>query len=160
MPLLSPSDHVAVGFTVALAVILIVISLTDLREMRIPNVWNGSLLGLGFLACVVLRHQTIGWALTSSIVGLVILEAIRWIYREVRNAEGLGFGDVKFVAAAASWIGLEALPHMILAASVTALCWVALNGMRGRTLGRSTRVPFGPFLSMGVFVVWMMKLLT
>lgn len=159
MPLLSPSDHVAVGFTVALAVILIMISRTDLREMRIPNVWNGALLGLGLLACVVVGHQTVGWALTSSIVGLMILEAIRWIYRGVRNADGLGFGDVKFVAAAASWIGLEALPHMILAASVAALCWVSLKSMWGRTFDRATRVPFGPFLSMGLFAVWMMMFL-
>jgi leader peptidase (prepilin peptidase)/N-methyltransferase len=31
-------------------------------------------------------------------------------YRRIREFDGLGFGDVKFVAAAALWIGIQGIP--------------------------------------------------
>lgn len=152
--------QVALGFTIALIVILIRISLTDFREMRIPNVWNGLLLGLGLLACVVMRQQSLTWGVLSSTAGLIVMMAIREFYRWGRNKDGLGLGDVKFVAAAASWIGFAALPHMILLSSLAALCWVGRSRMTGQGIGAVSQIPFGPFLSAGLLVVWIMKVLT
>ena len=42
-------------------------------------------------------------------------------FRAVRGIEGLGLGDAKLLAAAGAWVGLAALPSVILLAAVAAL---------------------------------------
>lgn len=65
MPQFPFPDFLTVVFTLALSAILITVSLTDVREMRIPNVCNGVLWGSGMLACIFVNQQTVVWALSS-----------------------------------------------------------------------------------------------
>lgn len=154
MGALSAFDVVAVGLSAALTAVLAAVAIVDIREMRIPNAYNACVLGLGLLACALLHHQTVAWGFISALAGFCVMASIRMLYFQLRDAEGLGLGDVKFVAAAASWVGLESLPHMILFATVTALAWAGFLAIRGRRLTKFSRLPFGPFLAIGFWVTW------
>ena len=79
---------------------------------------------------------------------------VRRVFERVRGQHGLGLGDVKFMAAAASLIGIEAMPLMVLVSSVAALAVVALNHLLGDPLALGDRIYFGPFLSAALFLVW------
>lgn len=141
--------------TLALTVILLAIAITDVREMRIPDVYNALIFCIGLLACALLHHQTVLWGLKSAVAGLIGMQAIRLLYLHFRHRNGLGLGDVKFTAAAGAWIGLEELPLMILIAAGSALACVALLSMFSSSrLLKNSAVPFGPFLAISLWTLW------
>jgi leader peptidase (prepilin peptidase)/N-methyltransferase len=78
---------------------------------------------------------------------------LRRAFRAYRGYDGLGLGDVKFVAGSATWIGVEDLSFALLAGCTAALGYVAACELRGRPVGKMQRIPFGPFLAAGAFVV-------
>jgi leader peptidase (prepilin peptidase)/N-methyltransferase len=77
------------------------------------------------------------------------------LFSYVRGVDGLGYGDLKFVAAAGLWIGWEAIASMLLIASCSALIFVMIRSAREWKLDRTARVPFGPFLGLGTVVCWL-----
>jgi leader peptidase (prepilin peptidase)/N-methyltransferase len=81
---------------------------------------------------------------------------IRTLYRYLRGFEGLGMGDVKLAAAAGAWVGLWALPMVLLMATAAAISTVALRHFIGDkgTITRTTPIPFGSFLAPPIWVIW------
>ena len=77
---------------------------------------------------------------------------LRIFYRVVRGHDGLGFGDVKFVAAASLWTGLAFVPVILLAAVVSALASIAILRSEGYIMGRGDAIAFGPHLALGVWL--------
>jgi leader peptidase (prepilin peptidase)/N-methyltransferase len=138
----------ALPLTVPIAVI-------DLRRHIIPDALNGALFGLG-LAVLASRVPAgaipaeIGLALVEAVFAYLLLAGLRAAYGRLRNRTGLGLGDVKLVAAAMPWIGLAQLPLMILVASLSALGALGLLRLAGHPIGLRTRLPFGPFLVLGL----------
>ncbi|SFH07638.1 prepilin peptidase [Methylobacterium gossipiicola] len=141
-----PLDLVApllpLPFTLPIAVI-------DGRRQRIPNGLNLALFG-GGLAYAALRGDGLGGALTGAVAAYALLYGLRAAYARLRGRPGLGLGDVKFVAAAVSWIGLPALPLLILTASLAALAALLVLRLSGRAIRGDTRLAFGPFLVLGL----------
>jgi leader peptidase (prepilin peptidase)/N-methyltransferase len=113
-------------------------------------------------------------ALGGVALGGGTLWLLAWSYERATGVEGMGFGDVKLLAMIGAFLGWQALPIVILVASITgSLAGVgAIFGRRGRaglarvhrTLGprallpwvrrraRTTAIPFGPFLALGALV--------
>lgn len=148
-------DHVPVLVAVLIALPLTVpIAVIDLRRRIIPDVLNGALLGLGLGLAAVQAPDAIpvavGLALAESLVAGLLFAILRAAYGRLRGRTGLGLGDVKLVAAAMPWIGLAQLPLMILVASLSALGVLGLLRLAGRPIGMRTRLPFGPFLVLGL----------
>ncbi|KAB1079962.1 prepilin peptidase [Methylobacterium soli] len=130
------------------------IALIDLRRQIIPDRLNLALLGLGLGLAGLRAAQAPLAALAEGLAGAGLAAALLWglraAYGAWRGRTGLGLGDVKFVGAATAWIGLSGLPLMIFAASGSALVLIGLAALRGRTIGAATRLPFGPFLALGL----------
>jgi leader peptidase (prepilin peptidase)/N-methyltransferase len=128
------------------------VAVIDLRRRIIPDKLNLALLGTGLLvtglgatdpAEVVLR-------LGEAVLAYGLVRSLRAFHARLRGRVGLGLGDVKFLAAATAWTGLAQLPVLILVASLSALAGLALAGLLGRRIGAATRLPFGPFLALGL----------
>ncbi|KQP66128.1 prepilin peptidase [Methylobacterium sp. Leaf112] len=153
--------------------ITVAVAVIDGRRRIIPNRLNFALLGLG-LAVAAGRaldgnSSAVSWAVSSAVVsalaqglataGLAFaaLWAVRAAHARLRGRVGLGLGDVKFIAAGAAWTGLAGLPAMILAASVLALAVLAVAVLRGRSIDGATRLPFGPFLAVGLHAALLMQ---
>jgi leader peptidase (prepilin peptidase)/N-methyltransferase len=71
----------------------------------------------------------------------------------IRGREGLGVGDAKLLAAAGSWVGVLALPTVVLEAGLLGLASAMLLRMSGRRVHASTALPFGPSLALALWVV-------
>ena len=57
--------------------------------------------------------------------GYLFLWAIYWLFKWLRGIEGIGFGDLKLLAALGAWMGWAALPQVVLFAAVTGAIVVA-----------------------------------
>lgn len=130
-----------------------VLAWIDLRRGIIPDWLNLAIAGLGVGGVAMLS----GWtaAYNASLEGLVIGAAV-WLFRRlyfaVRQFQGLGLGDVKFLAASGIWIGIAGIPMQLLIAAVTALAAAGAMQLAGQTVTRQTALPFGPFLALGLIV--------
>ena len=69
---------------------------------------------------------------------------------------GLGQGDAKLFAAAVAWLGIAALPQVILLAAGAALAMAAGFRLAGTRLRAHSAVPFGPFLALATWLIWLL----
>ena len=131
------------------------VSLIDLRRRIIPDGLNLALLvlGVGFSALHGPALTTAGASLLQAACAFLLLWALRAAYARLRGRTGLGLGDVKFIAAATAWTGLAGLPLLLLVASTSALAMLALAALAGKRVGLAFRLPFGPFLALGLHAV-------
>lgn len=146
----------ALLFALALAVALV-----DARELIIPDWMNVALLALGLVRAVALADQGARWndagdaLLRGAALGGVLL-VVRFVYRRLRERDGLGLGDVKLGFAGGVWIEWTMLPVAIEIAALSALAvFLVAPRMMGRTPQWTERLPFGAFLAPAIWVVWL-----
>lgn len=108
-----------------------------------------AIVGLGF---ALFPYNDISFlnALLTGVGVLVLMLLIAWLFEKLRHKEGMGGGDIKLLAALATWLGVLNLSFILFFASVIAVI-VALIHSRDREQG----VPFGPFLVAATFI-WIM----
>ncbi|MEH2536009.1 leader peptidase (prepilin peptidase)/N-methyltransferase [Bradyrhizobium sp. AZCC 1588] len=75
-------------------------------------------------------------------------------YRWLRGYDGLGFGDVKLVAAGTLWIGAEGIPGLLLIAVASALVSLLILRSEGHDLHGKQAISFGPHLALGLCLIW------
>ena len=83
------------------------------------------------------------------------LACLAVLYRRLRGRAGLGLGDAKLLGAGGAATGLEGLGPVLLLASLAGLALALLRHGRGARAGSA--VPFGPALSVAIFVVWVFE---
>ncbi|WP_454631576.1 prepilin peptidase [Bradyrhizobium cenepequi] len=151
-----PVDSEAVqflGFYAALCVLCCALALIDFRRGIIPNGLNLAIAVLGVAQAIASGNPTDGVeALGEAAAVAVIFWLLRRLYFVLRQAEGLGLGDVKFLAAAATWVGVTGIPTLLLTATLTALAAAGGLQLAGRQIKRQTSMPFGPFLALGLLL--------
>ena len=127
-----------------LAVQLVAIAWIDARRMIIPDALNALLFATGAAAALLTATPSPAMALGGTLAAPAVLAGVRWIVSRRTGREAMGLGDVKFAAGAGAWVGLDALPLLLVVASTSGLV-VALVGRRDG----EGRLPFGPFLALG-----------
>jgi leader peptidase (prepilin peptidase)/N-methyltransferase len=166
----TPPALVAFAFTAA----LLLITFIDFDHFFIPDEVSlpGVLIGLVLSALphgIGLANAALGAALGGGLLWLVA-----WGYERSTGTEGMGLGDVKLLAMIGAFLGWQAIPIVLVVASIGgSLAGVfVIFGARGRravrrvahALGwravlpfvrraaRRTAIPFGPFLALGAVV--------
>jgi leader peptidase (prepilin peptidase)/N-methyltransferase len=128
---------------------LIILFGTDYDTQRLPNVITlpGIVVGLIFS---VFAPPGIVSSLIGAAVGAGILQLVRWLWRRWRGVDGMGFGDVKMLAAIGAFLGWRQVWVVLFLASLTgAIVGIALSLGRGRSM--QTRLPFGTFLALAAY---------
>jgi leader peptidase (prepilin peptidase)/N-methyltransferase len=144
--------------TIVLASILIPIAVIDQRRQIIPNILNVCLFAAGLIYSATHGFDQLLWAGLSVAATGLFFAALRWAYGKIRKRQGLGWGDVKFLAAAGAWIAPLYMPWLLLAASMSALLYIiVLSLWRSSNLALSDRIAFGPHLAFGLFAAWFLK---
>jgi prepilin signal peptidase PulO-like enzyme (type II secretory pathway) len=152
--------------TASLAAVAVLCALTsyaaavDIRSMRIPDRVNFAIFLTGLAASSVLGVVDIVSALAGAIVGGGCLLAVRQAFRRWRGYDGLGLGDVKFVAATGTWTGAEGLSPALLVGCLAALVFVGMSRAWDRNFDPRRPIPFGPFLGLGAVAVAALQLLS
>jgi leader peptidase (prepilin peptidase)/N-methyltransferase len=136
-----------------LCVLSSVLAWIDVRHGIIPDWLNLTIAALGLLQTAMVGGLLAGLAATleGAAVGAVFW-LLRRLYFQIRKTQGLGLGDVKFLAAAGVWVGIAGLPMLLLVAALSALVCAGTLQLAGRRLSRQTALPFGPFLAIGLLV--------
>ena len=123
----------------------------DIRHGIIPDWLNLAIAGLGLVRIFLAADaSTAIWALGEGAVIGGVFWLLRRLYFALRGIQGLGLGDVKFLAAAGIWVGIEGMPMLLLVATITALACVGTMQLAGRALTAQTSMSFGPFLAAGL----------
>ena len=155
------------------AALMIVLTITDLRERILPDKVNFVGLGLGLLLSLFTRpvDGTALWlanhlfaypppeaalSFGDALIGAGAASGLLWLvaegYFRARGREGMGLGDVKMMAMAGAFLGLQRALLTILAGSLLG----SVIGIAVITIGRKGRdfeLPFGTFLGAGAILV-------
>lgn len=137
----------------ALCVLCCSVALIDLRHGIIPNWLNLAIAALGLANVVVTESATAALSAMAiaALVGIVFW-LLQRLYFVLRHVDGLGLGDVKFLAAAAIWVGASGIPTLLLIAALAALGVAGGLQLAGHEMKRQTSIPFGPFLALGLLL--------
>ena len=145
---------------VILAVFFIIIFFIDLKYYIIPNELTFPLMIIGFIKSFDpnLNQNLFPNYINSLIGGLagyLIIWSIIFLYKKIRNKEGMGLGDAKLLSAIGFWFGWASIPIVIFFSSIIALASV-LPSLVNKTRNLSAEIPFGPFLIIGcvIFIVF------
>ena len=143
------SLQLALAATFSFAVLTL--ALIDARIYMLPDLITLPLLWLGLLVNTLDFFAPIGDAVLGAVAGYLALWVIYWLFKLLRDKEGLGYGDFKLTAAIGAWLGWQALPSVVLIATLTALCTATVLVLAGR-MKVEQPMPFGPFLAFAGFV--------
>lgn len=141
--------------TVLLGWWLLVLAAIDFRKLILPDVLTLPLIPVGLGTVYFLAPGEIINSLIGALAGFALMFAIRLLYQTVRGREGLGFGDVKLMAAAGAWVGWIGLSGVLLWAVMFALLFAGVKILTKSTATSKTQIPFGTFLCLGIWLVWL-----
>jgi leader peptidase (prepilin peptidase)/N-methyltransferase len=134
---------------------LLALGWIDRRHTVLPDVLTLPLVALGLAAAWAMAPEELGDRVAGAASGYLGLWAVAWIYRRLRDREGLGLGDAKLLAAAGAWVGVSGLPSVLAGAALAALAAAGALMAAGKPLDRHSALPFGPFLAAACWLVWL-----
>lgn len=130
----------------ALSVALLIMIVVDFECLIIPDPVNIAIACIGVMYAFL--YHDIFLAGAGAAIGAVSSLTLRWIFTRWKKIEALGLGDVKFVAAAGIFLGVNLFIAFFFLAGVIGVVTAVLWGFAGR--GR--HFPFGPALALSLFV--------
>lgn len=148
----------AQGFVImALIPFLMALLVIDLQYFILPNQLVAIVFGLGIVALGVKLLESAGSNIQPLILqhltGAAIFAAfswfLGWLMSKLLNKDALGFGDVKFFAAAGLWLGASALPSFCI---LSGLLGVGC-GLAWQIIKKDKVFPFGPALILSFFIL-------
>ena len=131
--------------------LLLTLAVLDWRHFWLPDALTLPLAFLGFTIGLWATDVTLVDRAIGAAAGFGAPLAIALGYRAVRGRDGLGLGDAKLLGALGAWLGWQALPFILLIASVTGLLVMLVTG-RAKEAG--ARVPLGTFLALAAVPAW------
>lgn len=131
--------------------ILLTLAALDARHFWLPDRLTLPLGAIGLAAGGWASGAALGERIIGAVAGFFSLWAIGAAYRRLRGREGLGGGDAKLLGAIGAWLGWQALPFVLLAASLLGLLAAVIGGdLRGER-----PVAFGAALAAGAVPGWL-----
>lgn len=128
----------------------------DIRYGQLPDKFLCPLLWVGLLFQLCIHPDFLPSAVVGAMAGYVSFAVIYWGYRFFFRREGMGYGDVKYLAALGAWHGWCVLPLLALVSALMALlCLLILSLVHPDKQTLKNPLPFGPFLAAaGLCVGW------
>ena len=121
----------------------------DYHCMILPDRLTYPLLWSGLLYQVCFSPDHLLESVEGAMVGYLSLWVLYWVYFFVRNVEGIGYGDMKLLAALGAWHGWQSLGWIIFAAATSGLVWALVRrvSLKNYVSLTTTPLPFGPNLA-------------
>ena len=139
----------------ALGWVLLALAAIDWRDLILPDALTLPLIPAGIAVAYFVAPALPVQHLIGALAGFAVFVLVRWAYQRFRGREGLGLGDAKLLAAAGAWVGWVGLPSVVLLAATAALAVAAAQGLAGRRVGPGHAVPFGSYLALATWIVWL-----
>lgn len=135
-------------WVIVLAWFTVLIAKIDFENFLILDVTAFPLMFLGLLSTMMTGLITIEQSIYGIIIGFIVFFLFQGSAMLVFKKNMFGDGDVKLLAAALAWVGIDQIANLILFASVLALIYSAI------TLNR--QIPFGPFIMTSLLINYFM----
>lgn len=139
----------------ALGWTLLALAAIDWRHQLLPDPLTALLIVAGLAVAYTLGGGALAHHAIGAAAGFAALALIRMAYSALRGREGLGLGDAKLAAAAGAWVSWTGLASVVLIAALAALAVALVGALRGAELRPDSRLPFGPYLALGTWLVWL-----
>jgi len=131
--------------------IFLLVTWIDWDHKIIPDVITLPGIVLGFV-CAALLLPT-GWA--SSLMGILVgggvLLFLAWISPYIFGKEGMGGGDIKFLAMVGAFLGWQQALLTLMVASVVGAV-VGMGLLVCKVMEKGQYIPFGPYLALGALL--------
>lgn len=127
---------------------LLTISIIDLEHKLILDNLSLPLLWLGLILNAFGTITSPEQAILGAATGYFSLWLIYQIHHLITGKHGMGYGDFKLTAALGAWLGLAALPQIIVIAAMASLV-VALVLLILKKQEWQNEMAFGPYLALG-----------
>jgi leader peptidase (prepilin peptidase)/N-methyltransferase len=132
---------------------LVVLSVIDLEHRLLPDAITLPGIGLGLLLSLVLPQLSFPAAAAGALVGAGLFYGVGRLYEKWTGRRGLGGGDVKLLAMIGAFLGVEALPLVILVSAglgtLAGLVRLLAHNPGPSGRWRTLSLPYGPFLAAG-----------
>lgn len=138
--------------TIILTLILLRLVWIDVHSFRLPDVITLPMIAAGVMLSAVTGMTELWMSVSGGIVGYALFWFVGMIYFRRTGVDGLGLGDAKLFAASGTWLGILALPLVLLISSIAGLLFALIMQ---KSLHQ--RLAFGPWLALGFWIVWMTK---
>lgn len=136
---------------------LLALAWTDARTMLLPDALTLPFLLLGLGATLWLTPEDIAGHALAAAIGVTAFVLVAGAYRRLRGIPGLGLGDAKLLGVAGAWLGLGALPLVVLLAALLGLGWAGLRAVRGADISRTSAIAFGPCLAAAIWIARLLQ---
>lgn len=134
---------------------LVTLAAIDFRHLVLPDAMTLPLIPLGLVVAWGIEPASLPGHAAGAAAGFLAFYGIMVAYRRLRGREGLGLGDAKLLAGAGAWVSWPALPGIVLLAALAALVTTLGRALALRRVDTAAHIPFGPFLCLGTWIVWL-----
>jgi leader peptidase (prepilin peptidase)/N-methyltransferase len=135
----------ALGWTLLLAAWI------DAQTQRLPDAITLPLVLAGLAVTALWDPGALYNHAAAAALGYIGFRLLDEAYLMIRHRHGLGAGDAKLLAAAGAWVGLAALPNVILLGGVLGLVTALAFRLRAGVFIADQPIPFGPALALAFF---------
>ncbi|KXJ65276.1 peptidase A24 [Achromobacter xylosoxidans] len=135
-----------------LSAMLVALAWIDFETTLLPDVLTQPLVWAGLLVNLFNAFASVQMAVVGAVAGYLFLWVIFHVFRLLTGREGMGQGDFKLLAALGAWFGIEALPMLLLSASLVGVLIGGALTLTGRAR-RGQPLPFGPYLALAGLVM-------
>ena len=134
---------------------LLALALIDIRIRRLPDELTFSLIAAGLIFGYFLDRSNLADHMIGTVAGLAAFTLVAYLYRVIRKREGLGLGDAKLLAGLGAWVSWQGLTGVVLFGAIGGLVFVLGGALWQGKIVMTERVPFGPFLALAGWVIWL-----
>ncbi|MFA9486456.1 A24 family peptidase [Moraxella haemolytica] len=126
---------------------LVALSCIDWQVRLLPDRLLAPLGMIGLLANTAALFTTPVLSIWGLVVGFVVFWGVNVLCRWFIHQDGLGLGDAKLLGVLGAWLGVSAIPIIVLIASLLGV----MVGVMGRVFGgrHDSTLAFGPYLAIG-----------
>jgi prepilin signal peptidase PulO-like enzyme (type II secretory pathway) len=151
--LLAARHPVVSPWLIVFACTLLALAVIDWETQLLPDELTLGLLWVGLISQFVDPGRAVGLeqAVIGAAVGYLVLWVTGNVFRVIRGIEGLGYGDMKLLAAIGAWLGPSEVIYVVLLGSLVAVCWQLLVVFR-KKLSLHTEFAFGPWLILAALI--------
>jgi leader peptidase (prepilin peptidase)/N-methyltransferase len=134
--------------------LLLTLAMLDLEHFWLPDRLTATLAVLGLAGGLAGLAPPLADRIVGGLAGFAVLAAIGAAYSRLRGRIGLGQGDPKLLGAVGLWLGWQALPLVLLGASLAGLAAVAARAAAGKSVAATDRVPLGALMAIAAWLLW------
>lgn len=135
--------------------LLLTLAALDVKHHWLPDGLTMILAGSGLMAGLLFDFPTLQDRLIGGIAGFAALAMIAALYKSIRKRDGLGGGDPKMLGAIGCWLGWQALPLVLLGASLIGILVALSWRLRGKSVTVDSMLPLGSLMAIAAFPLWL-----